>query len=276
MKAKYCQANLIDELPRLVDRAISLLRTHEPPEGYVLCDSGGKDSCVSLALAQMAGVRFRSIYNVTTIDPPELIYFLRRHHPETVWARNPKWNFFTALVSKGFPTRISRWCCHEFKHGRNEPGSTVLRGIRAEESARRSRAWLESGVLREPAGVCYVHPIFYWGSDDVWAFIQQYHVPYCELYDQGWHRIGCVGCPLSRRSRERDFARWPRIEAGWQRAFRRLWQSRVASFAARGEVWPGVARWGTWEGMWSWWLADRVPDRELVVLAQGELFGDEP
>jgi len=65
-------------LPDLVDHAIELLREHEPPGGYILCDSGGKDSYYTiLELAKMAGVRYQAVYNVTTIDPPEL------DHPDT-------------------------------------------------------------------------------------------------------------------------------------------------------------------------------------------------
>ena len=35
--------------------AIKLLREHEPPEGYYLCFSGGKDSVVIHSLVQRGG-----------------------------------------------------------------------------------------------------------------------------------------------------------------------------------------------------------------------------
>ena len=38
-----------------VQQAIDLLREHEPPEGYYLCFSGGKDSVVILSLAKQGG-----------------------------------------------------------------------------------------------------------------------------------------------------------------------------------------------------------------------------
>ena len=38
--------------------AIKFIREHEPPEGYFLGFSGGKDSVLTHHLAEMAGVKF--------------------------------------------------------------------------------------------------------------------------------------------------------------------------------------------------------------------------
>ncbi len=60
-----------------VDIAIQRLRSFEPPEGFYLAHSGGKDSQVIHRLAQMAGVKFDAHFNVTTVDPPELVHFIQ-------------------------------------------------------------------------------------------------------------------------------------------------------------------------------------------------------
>ena len=39
--------------------------------------SGGKDSVVLDALCQMAGIKYEPIYNVTSVDPPELVRFIK-------------------------------------------------------------------------------------------------------------------------------------------------------------------------------------------------------
>jgi phosphoadenosine phosphosulfate reductase len=57
---------------------------HMSPEGFWLGFSGGKDSVVILDLAKRAGVKFQAYYNVTTVDPPQLVRFIRTF-PDVRW-----------------------------------------------------------------------------------------------------------------------------------------------------------------------------------------------
>ena len=67
-------------IEKKIQNAITLLKMFEAkaiemhPEGYYLCFSGGKDSQVIYELAKQAKVKFQAYYNVTTVDPPELVY----------------------------------------------------------------------------------------------------------------------------------------------------------------------------------------------------------
>jgi len=49
------------------DVAISIIQQYEPPGGYYLAFSGGKDSVVIYDLAQRAGVKFTSYFSMTTV-----------------------------------------------------------------------------------------------------------------------------------------------------------------------------------------------------------------
>ena len=83
-------------LKDLVAESIAFIQQHEPPEGYFVGFSGGKDSIVTLELCRMAGVKHAPFYSQTTIDPPELLKFLRAHYPQVRWLRPAK-SFFACV-----------------------------------------------------------------------------------------------------------------------------------------------------------------------------------
>lgn len=128
-----------------VDKAILRLQTYEPKEGYYLCFSGGKDSCVIKALADMAGVKYDAHYNVASVDPPELVRFIKEVHPdvEFTYHRDKDGNRITMwnLIPKKSmpPTRIVRYCCAYLKESGGK-GRLKVTGVRWAESARRKKS----------------------------------------------------------------------------------------------------------------------------------------
>ena len=84
--------------------AIDRLRHFEPKEGYYLCFSGGKDSQCVYHLAKEAGVKFDAHYNITGIDHPELVYFIRRNYPNVIQERYES-SMFQLIEKKGLPSR---------------------------------------------------------------------------------------------------------------------------------------------------------------------------
>lgn len=223
--------------------AIERMRTMEPPEGYYLAYSGGKDSTVLLALARLAGVKYDAHYNLTTVDPPELVQFVRQQ--EGVAVDRPRTTMWKLIVHNRVPpTRRIRYCCKELKE-RGGKGRIVLTGVRWAESARRrKRMWTET---------CYrthrtmLHPIIDWPDAAVWGFIHSQGLPYCSLYDEGFDRLGCVLCPMARRrKRERQAERWPKLAASYLRAFGRMLVER--------ERLGKAGDWHTPEQVMRWWL----------------------
>lgn len=251
----------MDHIEQLTETATALIRKHEPVDSYYLAFSGGKDSCTIKKLAQMAGVRFDPHYNNTTIDPPELVAFIKQHHPDVKW-NMPKKAMMTRVAEKpGLPpTRGMRWCCAEYKEMGGDK-RTLLMGVRRAESNKR-KVWSEvSEDLRENKAIC---PIVFWADEDVWAFLRAHNVPYCNLYDEGWTRLGCVGCPLATKTNQaREFARWPRYEANWKRAIIANWERYHNKLKVRGKDRGKPyyhARFKTGEDMWEWWLTAKRPD----------------
>ena len=227
-----------------VEEAIERIKMFEPPEGYYLADSGGKDSSVVLALTKMSGVNFDAHYSVTTIDPPELVRFIRKYHPETKF-EYPSIPFFKRLVEKGFPMRVHRWCCAEYKET-GGTGRRVMTGIRKQESLKRSGRKLVEQCLKDKSKT-YVNPIIDWSTSDIWIFIRHSKTPYCPLYDEGFKRLGCVLCPMS-SNRRIQAARWPKMTKAWFRAFEKYYE--------KNKHLPSNQRWKSVNELFNWWLSD--------------------
>ena len=66
-----------------------------------------------------------------------------------------------------------------------------------------------------------VNPIIDWTNEDVWEFIKEYNIPYCKLYDDGYKRLGCIGCPMSTHHGE-ELEKYPKYKKAYLSAFRRM------------------------------------------------------
>ena len=68
-----------------------------------------------------------------------------------------------------------------------------------------------------------VNPIIDWTDAEVWEFIKEYKVPYCCLYDEGFKRLGCIGCPMgSVKQRQYEFERYPKYKNLYMLAFQKM------------------------------------------------------
>lgn len=126
-----------------VETAIERLKAIEPKDGYFLAFSGGKDSVVVKALADMAGVKYDAHYCVTSVDPPELVRFVKSHDDvifdrplDTNGKQKTMWNLIPK--KKMPPTRLVRYCCAELKEASGE-GRITITGVRWAESTNRRK-----------------------------------------------------------------------------------------------------------------------------------------
>jgi len=253
-----------------LEQSIAILREYEPPEGYYLAFSGGKDSVALKAVAEIAAVKYDAHYNMTTVDPPELTRFIRREFPDVQW-NVPEQGFMELVRTKGLPTRRRRWCCAMLKEGRQgnaDENRVVLLGVRAEESRARSRY----GIVRHCRAQAkwLISPLLAWSEEEVWAFHAREGLPHCGLYDEGWSRLGCVICPFNMQAKE-SMERWPGIWRATKRA--------GADYYAKNEA--AQARFANYEAFWDWWVDRSAPypklhDEQPPTLMFGGVWRDEP
>lgn len=261
----------------MVQQAIKRLKMFEPPEGYYLAFSGGKDSCVIKALADMAGVKYDAHYRLTSVDPPELVHFIQQYHPD-VSIDKPRydsgdlkgeqitmWNLMP--LKRMPPTRLVRYCCEYLKEDGGDCRFKITGVRRAESVKRASRGGLELGnkkrdrnreVLdpdnpnQEMFHACQqkaeriINPIIDWQNEDVWEFLKGNNIPYCSLYNEGFKRLGCIGCPMAGDKRWKEFERWPKYKRNYISAMERTLQARID----RGLK----TVWKSGQEMFDWWM----------------------
>ena len=251
----------------LLRKAEKLAFAYDSENGFYLAFSGGKDSQCLYHVAKLAGVKFKAHMNLTSVDPPEVIHFVKSQYSDVELIK-PKKSIYQAAVDIGIlPTKRVRWCCKEFKESAGA-GKVTLIGIRHAESSRRAaRQEVEisekkySGDLeglevyrkernaqkrgRKPKNnrevtivnadgertlgcirgqeSLLISPIIEWTDDDVWNFLNTIGVAHCELYEQGWHRIGCIGCPMSpAKQKIIENKRWPHVKRNWIKAIKAI------------------------------------------------------
>ena len=244
----------------LIRKAEKLALAYDPENGYYNTFSGGKDSQCLYHIVKLAGVKHKTHMNLTSVDPPEVIRFVKTQYPDVDLIKPEKSIYQYAVDMKILPTMRVRWCCANFKESTGA-GKVTLIGIRHAESPRRAkRNEVEinnrkfSGNLdelddyrksrnaqkrgRKPKGYrevtivnatgertlgcirgkesLLISPIINWTDDDVWTFLNTLGITHCELYDQGWHRIGCIGCPMSSAKQKiLENERWPHVKRNW-------------------------------------------------------------
>lgn len=121
----------------LLRKAEKLALAYSPNEGFYLSFSSGKDSQCLYHIAKIAGVKFKAHMGLTSVDPPEVIKFCRKHYPDVDMIK-PKISIYNQARKEGMlPTRLIRWCCRVYKEGIGA-GNVVLIGIRHAESRQRS------------------------------------------------------------------------------------------------------------------------------------------
>lgn len=200
---------------------------------------------------------------------------------------------FNLIESKMMPpTRKHRFCCSELKECGGK-GKLKVIGVRWSESLSRSengallkiigkpktvKKYLESNIidydvtkqggvvmnydnseLRRVTEYCYrttstmISPIIDWSNDDVWQFLHYYGCRSNPLYQCGFSRVGCIGCPKAgSKTMKYEFSLYPKFRSNYIRAFDRMLKVRIAN--------NKPTSWNSGLDVYRWWVGDN-PDQ---------------
>ena len=229
-------------LQEKIKEAIEWLKEqNEKVDGFTVAFSGGKDSTVAYDIAKRANIKINDIkFALSGVAPPELIKFIKDNYPEVIFVK-PK-RYMNELIASDTqpPTGVVRYCCrglHKTFHGH------LIAGMRKEESSRRKKYDRIIQNKRWKTHIMYL-PLLEWTAVEVWEYIKYYHLPYSHLYNMGFCRIGCIGCPLkSLRLRERDFLIWPSYRKYYLNAFEKMLLNGKRKYT-----------WKNAEEVFDWWI----------------------
>ena len=247
----------------------------------IITDSGGKDSSVVKELALRSGIPFEIMHNHTTADAPETVRFVRQeakrfedlgikytiNMPMYKGKRTSMWSLIPQKLMP--PTRLVRYCCAVLKET-GGAGRFIATGVRWSESTSRKngRGIYETVAAKKDNKIMLnndnddkrmlfencrlqakrvVNPIVDWSESDVWDFLHSDDAPPCNpLYCEGWKRVGCVGCPMASKAREKEFIRWPKYKQLYINAFDKMLTEMQKKQTNR--------TWQTAQDVFNWWM----------------------
>lgn len=270
-------------------RMASEMSLHYYKAPLVCTYSGGKDSDVVLELFKRSGVPFEVHNSHTTVDAPETVHHIRNKFkelenqgikceiqmPELNGRRISMWKLIP--LKKIPPLRIKRYCCTVLK----ETGCTnryIATGVRWDESEQRRSRTPYEGITKKKENAIRigdeimlmndnsdkrlliehcalksksaVNPIIDWRNSDIWDYIRSEKIQYNPLYDQGYYRVGCIGCPMAGNGRRKEFADYPTYKRAYIRAFDQM----IEAIHATGKLTP---KWTSGYDVFLWWMEDK-------------------
>lgn len=187
------------------------------------------------------------------------------------------------------PKRLARYCCSVLKETSTQNRLVALGVREAESSIRQGRdtfgiwgATHQKAMFflldhteevhyeakdRDPVWDCtliktmrghghtIVNPIYEWKDSDIWEYIRENGIETNPLYNKGYTRVGCIGCPMAAyRQILKEFKDYPKYELSYKLAFDRMLKARKA--AGKDDVTGKIDshKWETGEDVFNWWI----------------------
>ena len=264
--------------------------------------SGGKDSDVMLELFERSGVPFEVHNSHTTVDAPPTVYHIRKKFCELegkgikATIEMPKYKgkpvtMWTLIPQKGMPpSRLMRYCCQVLK----ETGCAnrfIATGVRWDESTARAERQAYETFSKKKAdkitatdevmlmndnsekramtehcmkkNKMVVNPIIDWKHSDIWKFIRSEKISYNPLYNQGYSRVGCIGCPMAAKRRWKEFADFPTYQRAYIRAFDKMLEELQIKRMGK------LQKWKSGEDVFLWWMEDKNIEGQMDLIEDG-------
>lgn len=196
------------------------------------------------------------------------------------------------------PTRFTRYCCAVLKEA-STPHRMIATGVReAESNNRRGRDVfsLRGGTRKNAVHYSLAHvkevykdahehdevwdckliqnakankdivvnPIYEWADKDIWEYIIENELKVNPMYQKGYWRVGCIGCPMGTTAkRKKEFEDYPRIKQAYMRTFDSMIKARREKYGDNLGLKKNDIR--TPEDWFKWWMEDRTLSGQMTI-----------
>ena len=107
-------------------------------------------------------------------------------------------------------------------------------------------------------------PIYDWEDSDVWNFIHDRKMKYNPLYDKGFARVGCIGCPQA-GNQIKELEMYPKYKLNYIRAFDRMLKRRKENGKDDVTGKEGLHKWTDGEEVFKWWIGDDSIEGQMDI-----------
>ena len=200
------------------------------------------------------------------------------------------------------PSRFHRYCCSVLKEA-STPNRLAVLGVRGNESNKRQgrnvfgingKTYKDAKFYslehaeevfhealekeQEPNGESWdctliktmrenknsiINPIYDWSESEVWDFLRGGQHKYNPMYDMGYARVGCVGCPLATyKMKLKEFTDFPTYKDHYIKAFDEMLKRNKE----RDERWKNK-KWVDGQSVFDWWIEkDRYETKGQITI----------
>ena len=204
------------------------------------------------------------------------------------------------------PTRLARYCCQVLKEV-STPNRIAVLGVRQDESSMRKgrdvfgirgetkkdyvhfsvdhteevfheglekenevngEAWdctlIKNMKLQKDA---IVNLIYEWSDEDVWNYLRSNNYPHNPMYEMGYHRVGCVGCPMATyKQKKKEFSDFPGVKNLYIKAFDEMLKVRHQGGKTNTDKYGN--NWKTGKDVYDWWVQEfkYVPKGQMTIM----------
>lgn len=122
------------------------------------------------------------------------------------------------------PFMVSEKCCdclkkRPFAKYERLTGEVPIIGTMAGESRLRRQQYIRRGGCNSfSENNTASYPLSIWTDEDIWNYIRTHNIPYCELYDKGHLRTGCMICGFGAHY-EKERSRFELLRQSYPKAY---------------------------------------------------------